>query len=84
MNELLEKFVNLKARELMPMAIGINFCQRATQPIKNRVHPSYEYLGLVDPTREVDGAVSVDEIYHRLSGLFKSEFHNTGAPIPSL
>lgn len=34
-NELLVRIADLKARGLTPTAIGINFCQSATQPIKH-------------------------------------------------
>lgn len=80
MDELLEKIVDLKARGLIAGAISINFCQRATQPIKYRVHPSYEYSGLDDPTREVHGKVPNSEVIDRVVEFFKGHISNRDVP----
>jgi hypothetical protein len=37
------------------------------QPIKDRVHPAYEYCGQSDPTREVNRKVSREEMAARVS-----------------
>jgi hypothetical protein len=41
------------------------FCRRLIQPIKDRVHPAYEYWGQLDPTHEVNHKVSKEEIAAR-------------------
>nr|TKW21741.1 hypothetical protein SEVIR_4G141200v2 [Setaria viridis] len=66
-DELLEKITDLKAQGLIAGTISINFCQRVTQRIKYRVHPSYEYSRLDDPTREVHGNVPNPEVIDRLT-----------------
>jgi hypothetical protein len=40
------------------------------QPIKDRVHPAYEYFGQSDPTREVNRKVSKEEMAARVSQMY--------------
>jgi hypothetical protein len=40
------------------------------QPIKDRVHPAYEYCGQSDPTREVNRNVSKKEMVARASQMY--------------
>jgi hypothetical protein len=40
------------------------------QPIKDRVHPAYEYWGQSDPTREVNRKVSEEEMAARISQMY--------------
>jgi hypothetical protein len=42
--------------------VARSFCRRMIQPIKDRVHPAYEYCGQLDPTRE-EMAARVSQIY---------------------
>jgi hypothetical protein len=47
-------------------SIARSFCRRLIQPIKDRVHPAYEYWGQSDPTRKVsmeEMGTSVSQIY---------------------
>jgi hypothetical protein len=46
------------------------FCRRMIQPIKDRVHPAYEYCGQSDATREVNRKVSKEEMAARVSHVF--------------
>jgi hypothetical protein len=40
------------------------------QPIKDRVHPAYEYVEQSDPTREVNRKVSKEEMEARVSQMY--------------
>jgi ribosomal protein L23 len=40
------------------------------QPIKDRVHLAYEYMGQSDPTREVNRKVSKEEMAARVSQMY--------------
>jgi hypothetical protein len=42
----------LKKKGVTGVAVARSFCRRMIQPIKDRVHPAYEYWGQSDPTRE--------------------------------
>jgi hypothetical protein len=46
------------------------FCRRLNQPIKDRVHPVYEYWGQSDPTCEVNRKVSKEEMAARVSQIY--------------
>jgi hypothetical protein len=63
----LELVNDLKERGVTGASIARSFCQRLIQPIKDRVHPAYEYLGQSDPTLEVNCKVSKEEMAARVS-----------------
>jgi hypothetical protein len=52
---------------------GRSFCRRMIQPIKDRVHPAYEYCGQSDPTREVNRKVSKEEMAARVSQIYSGK-----------
>jgi hypothetical protein len=52
----------LKKQGVTGAAVARLFCRRMIQPIKDRVHPTYEYVGQTDPTREVNRKVSKEEM----------------------
>jgi hypothetical protein len=43
------------------------------QPIKDRVHPTYEYWGQSDPTREVNRKISKEEMVARVSQMYSGK-----------
>jgi ribosomal protein L23 len=43
------------------------------QPIKDRVHPAYEYCGQSDSTREVNHKVSKEEMAARVSQIYSGK-----------
>jgi hypothetical protein len=51
----------------MGAAVARSFCWRIIPPIKDRVHPVYEYYGQSGPTREVNHKVSREEMEARVS-----------------
>jgi len=44
-DSLLMEIAELTARKLLGAAVALSFCKRLTQPIQERVHPSFEYWG---------------------------------------
>jgi hypothetical protein len=54
----LEPVSDMKKRGVIGAVVARSFCRRMIQPIKDRVHPAYEYWGWSDPTREVNRKVS--------------------------
>jgi hypothetical protein len=55
------------------------------QPIKDRVHPAYEYYGQSDPTREVNRKVSKEEMAARVSQMYSGKVKVKKCPnAPSL
>jgi hypothetical protein len=54
-------------------AVARSFCRRMIQPIKDRVHPEYEYCWQSDPTREVNRKVSKEEMAARVSQMYSGK-----------
>jgi hypothetical protein len=63
----LELVSYMKKQGVAGAAVARSFCRRMIQPIKDRVHPAYEYCGKSDPTREVNRKVSKEEMAARVS-----------------
>jgi hypothetical protein len=66
----LELFSDMKKRGVTGAAVVRSFCRWMIQPIKDRVHPVYEYCGQSDPTREVNRKVSKEEMAARVSHMY--------------
>jgi hypothetical protein len=60
----------MKNRGVTGAAVAKSFCRQMIQPIKDRVHPTYEYCGQSDPTREVNREVSKEEMVARVSQIY--------------
>jgi hypothetical protein len=69
----LELVNKLKKQGVTGAAVARSFCRRMIQPIKDRVHPAYEYWGQPDPTREVNLKVSKEEIASRVSQMYSGK-----------
>jgi hypothetical protein len=54
-------------------AVVRSFCRRLIQPIKDRVHPAYEYWGQLDPTHEVKHKVSKEDMVARVSHMYSGK-----------
>jgi hypothetical protein len=63
----LELVNGMKSRGVTGAAVARSFCRRMIQPIKDRVHPAYEYCGQSDTTREMNHKVSREEMAARVS-----------------
>jgi hypothetical protein len=50
-----------------------SFCRWLIQQIKDQVHPTYEYWGQSDPTREVNRKVSKEEMVVRVSRIYSGK-----------
>jgi hypothetical protein len=50
----LELVSDMKERGVTGAVVARSFCRRMIQPIKDRVHPAYEYCRQSNPTREVN------------------------------
>jgi hypothetical protein len=57
----------LKKQGVTGAAVARLFCRRMIQPIKDRVHPAYEYWGQSDTMHEVNCKVSKEEMAARVS-----------------
>ena len=60
--------------------MAINFSRRLIQPIKDRIHPVYEYWGFSDPTREVNRKVPKEEMVTRVTRLYCGTIRNKTCP----
>jgi ribosomal protein L23 len=54
-------------------AVARSFYRRMIQPIKDQVHPAYEYWGQSDPTCEVNCKVSKEEMAARVSQMYSGK-----------
>jgi hypothetical protein len=63
----------MKKRGVTGAAVARSFCRQMIQPIKDRVHPAYEYCGQLDPTREVNRKVSKEEMVARVSQMYSGK-----------
>jgi hypothetical protein len=66
----LELVSDMKEHGVTGAAVARSFCRRMIQPIKDRVHPAYEYRGQSDPTREVNRKVANEEMAARVSQMY--------------
>jgi hypothetical protein len=69
----LELVSDMKKRGVTRAAVARSFCRQMTQPIKDRVHPAYEYWGQSDPTHEVNRKVSKGEMAARVSRMYSGK-----------
>jgi hypothetical protein len=66
----LEIVGDTKRRGVTGATVARSSCRRMIQPIKDRVHPVYEYCGQSDPTREVNRKASKEEMAARVSQMY--------------
>jgi hypothetical protein len=69
----LELVSDMKKQGVAGAAVARSFCRQMIQPIKDRVHPAYEYCGQSDPTREVNRKVSKEEMAARVSQMYSGK-----------
>jgi hypothetical protein len=69
----LELVNELKKKGVTRAAVARSFCRRMIQPIKDRVHPAYEYWGQSDPTREINRKVSKEEMAASVSQMYSGK-----------
>jgi hypothetical protein len=66
----LELVNELKKEGVTGVAVARSFCRWMIQPIKDWVHPAYEYMGQSDPTCEINRKVSKEEMTVRVSQMY--------------
>jgi hypothetical protein len=69
----LELVSELKKQGVTGAAVARSFCRRMIQPIKDRVHPAYEYWGQSDPTHEINRKVSMEEMAATVSQMYSGK-----------
>jgi hypothetical protein len=69
----LELVGDVKRRGVTGAAVARSFCWRMIQPIKDRVHPAYEYCGQSDPTRKVNRKVSKEEMAAQVPQMYSGK-----------
>jgi hypothetical protein len=73
LNAVLELVNDVKKQGVTGATVARSFCRRMIQPIKDRVHPAYEYWGQSDPTRQVNRKVSKEEMVARVSQMYSGK-----------
>jgi hypothetical protein len=73
LKEILELVKDLKKRGVTGASVASSFCRRLIQPIKDRVHPAYEYWGQSNPMREVNCKISKDKMAARVSQIYSGK-----------
>jgi hypothetical protein len=68
--EVLELVHDLKDMGVIGDSVARSFCHLLIQPIKDRVHPAYEYWGQSDPPREANRKVPKEEVMARVSQIY--------------
>jgi hypothetical protein len=69
----LELVSDMKKRGVTGVVVARLFCRQMIQPIKDRVHPAYEYCGQLEPTCEVNRKVSKEEMAARVSQMYSGK-----------
>src|SRR5438132_13908004 len=68
--------------QLSGVAVVKGFIKRRIQPIKERDHPTYEYSGREDPTRELPGMWVPKALDARTLLLFQKDVAVRNIPLP--
>jgi hypothetical protein len=69
----LELVSDVKKWGVTGAAVTRSFCRRMIQPIKDQVHPAYEYYGQSDPMWEVNRKVSKEDMAARVSQMYSGK-----------
>jgi hypothetical protein len=77
---LLDDLEQLQAEGLTGTVVAISFCRRLIQPLQDRAHPAFEYLGQSDPTRAAQRKVSKAEMMAHVKNIFGGRICNRECP----
>jgi hypothetical protein len=77
--EVLALVEDLNKRGVTGGLVARLFCWRLIQPIKDWVHPAYEYWGQSDPNREVNRKVSREDTTMRVSQIYAGRLRSRSA-----
>jgi hypothetical protein len=67
----LEEIKALKIRGLSGVGIVVSFIRRQVQPLRERVHYDFEYIGVEDPTWMSKDELFEEEILGRMQNILK-------------
>ena len=67
---LMKRIAELKQDGLTGIWVARHFLKYRLNPLKERVHPAFEYTGHHDPTRESEVDLAEEEVGNRLRALF--------------
>ena len=79
-NLLLNEIAGLSAQGLTGTVVALSFSNRPVQPIRDRVHPGFEYWGRQDPTRGQNRKVPRDEAANRVAHMMQGPIRDRGCP----
>jgi len=64
---LLKEIAGLSAQGLTGTVVALSFSKRLVQPIRDRLHPGFEYCGRQDPTRGQNRKVLREEAANQVA-----------------
>ena len=77
---LLKEIAGLSAQGLTGAVVALSFSKRLVQPIRDRVHPGFEYWGRQDPTQGQNRNVPRDEAAIRVACMMQGSIRDRGCP----
>ena len=77
---LLGEIAGLSAQGLTGAVVALSFSKRLVQPIQDRVHPGFEYLGRQDPTWGQNRKVPWEEGSNRVARMMQGAIRDRGCP----
>ena len=80
MDLLLKEIAGLSAKGLTGVVVALSFSKRLVQPIRDRVHPGFEYWGRQDPTRGQNRKVPREEAANRVAHMMQGPIRDSGCP----
>ena len=78
MDLLLKEIAGLSAQGLTGAVVALSFSRRLVQPIRDRVHPGFEYWGRQDPTQGQNRKVPREEAANRITRRMQGVIHDRG------
>ena len=80
MDLLLKEIAGLSTQGMMGSVEALSFSKRLVQPIRDRVHPGFEYWGRQDTTRGQNRKVPREEAANRVARMMQGPIHDRGCP----
>ena len=77
---LLREIAGRSAQGLTGAVVALSFSKRPVHPIRDRVHPGFEYWGRQDPTRGQNRKVPRDEAANRVARIMQGPIRDRGCP----
>ena len=80
MDLLLKEIAGRSAQGLTGAVVALSFSKRLVHPIRDRVHPGFEYWGRQDPTRGQNRKVPRVEAPNRVARMMQGAIRDRGCP----